>query len=118
MESIRTFTELKKGFISCLKITLIFTLVFSVFQGEDFSFKNVLFTFLVSAAYTFGIGFGNGIINSLLDKKWDWLEQTNLRVYFGIIAVTIYTVPVVIGINYIVFVWMQKLPVENFLRVI
>jgi hypothetical protein len=114
MESIRTFTELKKGFISCLKITLIFTLVFSVFQGEDFSFKNVLFTFLVSAAYTFGIGFGNGIINSLLDKKWDWLEQTNLRVYFGIIAVTIYTVPVVIGINYIVFVWMQKLPVENF----
>jgi sensor histidine kinase YesM len=114
MEGIRTVTELKKGFISCLKITLVFTLIFSVFQGDDFSLKNLLLTFLVSATYTFGIGFGNGIINSLLDKKWDWLEQTNLRVYFGIIAVTLYTVPVVIGINYMVFVWMQKLPIEKF----
>ncbi len=114
MESIRTSAELRKGLISCLKISLIFTLIFSVFQGDDFSLKNLLLTFLVSATYTFGIGFGNGIINSLLDKKWDWLEQTNLRVYFGIMAVTLYTVPVVIGINYIVFVWIQKLPIEKF----
>ncbi|HEX9151399.1 MAG TPA: histidine kinase [Flavobacterium sp.] len=107
-QRIHTFTEFKKGTIVSLKIALIFTFVFSLIQGR-FDFETVLTTFWVSSLYSFGIGFGNGVINSLLNKKWDWLEHTNLRVYFGIIATVVYTIPVVLGIDYLTFVVFQKM---------
>lgn len=107
--------SLKKGFIDCLKITLVFTLVFSLIQA-DFSPKTLLRTFLVSALYSYGIGFGNGIINGVLDRRWDWLEQTNLRVYFGIICTILYTIPVVLGIDYLTFVVFQKMDISEFLN--
>lgn len=110
---IHTFTELRKGSILCLKISLIFTLVFSLLEFS-FDVKDVLVTFAVSSLYSFGIGFGNGVINVLLDKKWDWLEQTNLRVYFGIITTVLYTVPVVLGIDFLTFVVFQKLDPSEF----
>ena len=112
-QRIKTFTEFKKSSILCLKIALIFTLVFSFVQ-LNFDLKNVLITFVVSAMYSFGIGFGNGMINVFLDKKWDWLEHTNLRVYFGIIATVLYTVPVVLGIDYVTFVIFQKMNPSEF----
>ncbi|MFV8342775.1 histidine kinase [Flavobacterium sp. XS2P39] len=112
-QRIHTFTEFKKGTLISLKIALIFTFVFSLVQGR-FDLKTVLTTFWVSSLYSFGIGFGNGVINSLLDKKWDWLEQTNLRVYFGIIATVLYTVPVVLGIDYLTFVVFQKMDPDAF----
>ncbi len=112
-QRIHTFTEFKKGTIVSLKIALIFTFVFSLVQGS-FDLETVLTTFWVSSLYSFGIGFGNGVINSLLDKKWDWLEQTNLRVYFGMIATVLYTVPVVLGIDYLTFVVFQKMNPSEF----
>ncbi|RTY97229.1 histidine kinase, partial [Flavobacterium bomense] len=104
---------LKKGFIDCFKISLVFTLVFSLIQA-DFSTKILLNTFSVSALYSYGIGFGNRLINTILDRRWNWLEQTNLRVYFGIISTILYTVPVVLGIDYLTFVVFQKMDVLNF----
>jgi len=104
---------LKKGFVDCFKIALVFTLVFSLIQA-DFSPKTLLTTFSVSALYSYGIGFGNGFINTILDRRWNWLEQTNLRVYFGIISTILYTVPVVLGIDYLTFVVFQKMDVSNF----
>jgi sensor histidine kinase YesM len=112
-QRIHTFTEFKKGTIVSLKIALIFTFVFSLVQGS-FDLETVLTTFWVSSLYSFGIGLGNGVINSLLDKKWDWLEQTNLRVYFGMIATVLYTVPVVLGIDYLTFVVFQKMNPSEF----
>ena len=113
-QRMHTYTEFKKGTIVSLKIALIFTFVFSLIQGS-FDVETILTTFWVSSLYSFGIGFGNGVINSLLDKKWDWLEHTNLRVYFGIIATVLYTVPVVLIIDYITFVVFQKMnPAEFF----
>ncbi|MFE3870348.1 histidine kinase [Flavobacterium sp. ZS1P70] len=112
-QRIHTYTEFKKGTIVTLKIALIFTFVFSLIQGS-FYLKTVLTTFWVSSLYSFGIGFGNGAINTLLDKKWDWLEHTNLRVYFGIIATVLYTVPVVLGIDYLTFVVFQKMNPSEF----
>jgi hypothetical protein len=112
-QRIHTFTEVKKGTIVSLKIALIFTFVFSLIQGR-FDFETVLTTFWVSLLYSFGIGFGNGVINSLLNKRWDWLEHTNLRVYFGIIATVLYTVPVVLGIDYLTFVVFQKMNPNEF----
>jgi hypothetical protein len=110
-----TLVSLKKGFIDCFKIAMVFTLVFSLMQA-DFSPKTLLITFLVSALYSYGIGFGNGIINDILDLRWDWLEQTNLRVYFGIISTILYTIPVVLGIDYLTFVVFQKMDVSEFLN--
>jgi hypothetical protein len=109
----KTISEFREGLLLCLKITLIFTFVFSLVQ-RNFELKNVLMTFVVSALYSFGIGFGNGVINVFLDKKWDWLEQTNLRVYFGIISTIVYTVPVVLGIDYLTFVVFQKFDSSQF----
>jgi sensor histidine kinase YesM len=108
-----TFSDYKDNFILCFKITAIFTLIFSVLQ-QNFELRNIGITFLISAMYSYGIGFGNGAINVLLDKKWDWREQTNLRVYFGILATVLYTVPVVLGIDYITFVVFQGLKITEF----
>jgi hypothetical protein len=106
---------LKKGFIDCFKITMVFTLVFSLIQG-DFRPYSLLITFSVSALYSYGIGFGNGIINDILDRRWDWLQQTNLRVSFGVVCTLLYTVPVVLGIDYLTFVVFQKMDASQFLN--
>jgi sensor histidine kinase YesM len=93
---------------------MVFTIIFSAFLGADLTVENVLITFLLSCLYSFGLGFGNGYINVLLDRKWDWLEQTNLRVYFGILFTVLYTVPAVLAVNFIVFVVIQHLPLTSF----
>ncbi|WP_264553859.1 histidine kinase [Flavobacterium sp. N2038] len=108
------FSDLKSGTIVCFKISMVFTVIFSAFLGDSLNFQNVLLTFLLSSLYSFGLGFGNGFLSVLLDKKWDWLEQTNLRVYYGILVTVLYTVPAVLAINYIVFIVAQKRPVEDF----
>ena len=108
------FSDLKSGTIVCFKISMVFTVIFSALLGDDFSIKNVLITFSLSCLYSFGLGFGNGYLNNLLDRKWDWLEQTNLRVYYGILVTVLYTIPVVLGIDYIIFVILQKRPVDEF----
>src|SRR6187402_1407193 len=113
-QRIYVFSEMQKGALTCLKIALIFTLLFSVLFGNEFSIENILISFLISSMYSFGLGFGNGLINVLLDKKWNWLEQTNLRVYFGIIATVLYTVPIVLGINYITFVLLNHMSSSDF----
>jgi len=113
-QRIHTFTEIKKGALTCLKIALFFTLIFSVLFGSDLNYETVSISFLISAMYSFGLGFGNGLINMFLDKKWDWLEQTNLRVFFGILATVLYTIPVVLGIDYFIFVVIQKTPIDQF----
>ncbi|TDW48683.1 2TM domain-containing protein [Flavobacterium sp. 270] len=109
-----TFGNLKSGTIMCFKISMLFTIIFSAFLGADLNVKNVLLTFFLSCLYSFGLGFGNGFLNVLLDRKWDWLEQTNLRVYYGILVTILYTVPAVLGINYIVFVVVQGRSFDDF----
>lgn len=109
-----SFTELKSGTIICFKISMVFAIIFSACLGDDFNIRNVLVTFFVSCLYSFGLGFGNGFINVFLDRKWDWLEQTNLRVYYGILTTILYTVPVVLAINYFIFVVLQDVTLEVF----
>ncbi|MEN8966432.1 MAG: sensor histidine kinase, partial [Polaribacter sp.] len=98
-----TIKNLKQAIVLCLKITAAFGLFFSIIFG-DFTLKSILWSMGVSAIYTFGIGFGNGFINKFLSMRWSWITQTNQRVWAGIIATVLYTVPVVLGINYIVFI--------------
>ncbi|WP_348798885.1 histidine kinase [Flavobacterium adhaerens] len=109
-----SFEDLRKGTMTYFKVSMVFTVIFSAFLGDDLNVKNVLLTFVLSCFYSFGLGFGNGYLNMLLDKKWDWLEQTNIRVYYGVLVTVLYTIPVVLGINYFIFIFLKKMSIDEF----
>ncbi len=104
-QEVFTIRSLRKGVVVCTKISLGFTVLFTVLLS-NYSFQGILNTFLVSAMFSFGLGFGNGLINNYLSTRWDWITETNKRVTAGIIATILYTVPVVLGINYVTFIVM------------
>ena len=95
--------QFKDGLIVSLKITLIFALFFTLIN-QNFSLKAIWYTLLISAMYSFGLGFVQGIINDYLTKKWNWIEHTNTRIWAGIMTTVSYTVPVVLLINYVNFI--------------
>jgi sensor histidine kinase YesM len=107
--------SIKEGFFISLKITLIFTVFFTLIY-QEFSFKEISYSFLISGLYSFGLGFGQGIINDYLSLKWSWVEQTNARVWAGIIATVIYTVPIVLIINYITLIVIPNRNPEKFFQ--
>ena len=91
MENREVFTirSVKKGAILCLKLTIIFGILFGVLFGEG-TLDGIIWSFIISGMYCFGIGFGNGLINNYLSSKWNWITQTNLRVWAGIIAIGVW----------------------------
>ncbi|MFY9241735.1 MAG: histidine kinase [Polaribacter sp.] len=95
--------DIKSGIIVSLKITTIFAVFFILFN-QDFSLKSIGYSFLISGMYSFGLGFAQGLINEFLSKKWSWVEDTNARVWAGIISTVLYTVPIVLAINYFTFI--------------
>lgn len=107
--------NLKKGFIICFKITLFFTFLFGVIF-QDFSLENLWKTFVISALFSYGMGFGNGLINNYLNSKWDWISQTNERVTAGILATVLYTVPLVLAINYLVLIVWGNTELVDFFK--
>ena len=102
-QEVYTMRNLKKGFIACFKITILFTILFGFILKQS-SLEGILITFVISAMFTYGMGFGNGLINSYLDTKWNWIEQTNQRVIAGIIATVLYSIPLVLSINYVTLI--------------
>ena len=62
-----TKRQFKEGVIVSLKITLIFALLFTLIN-QNFSFKAIGYTLLISAMYSFGLGFAQGIINDSLSE--------------------------------------------------
>lgn len=116
MESKEVFTikSLKRGFIVCFQITILFTILFGlIFQQK--TLDGILRTFAISAMFSYGMGFGNGLINNYLSTKWDWITQTNQRVTAGIIATILYSVPLVLIINYVTLVvWGDTAPEDFF----
>ncbi|NNC69654.1 MAG: histidine kinase [Flavobacteriaceae bacterium] len=115
METKKVFTirNFKSGFILCLKISLILGIVFAILYRQ-YSVENFLLSLGISAMYTFGIGFGLNLLNAYLSSRWDWVKQTNARVAVGIIGTLVYIVPVVLGINYVLFVGIQDLDPSKF----
>ncbi|MAD98351.1 MAG: histidine kinase [Flavobacteriaceae bacterium] len=107
--------NLRSGFIVSFKITLIFTAFFVLFN-QNFTLKGMGYTFIISALYSFGLGFGQGLINDLLSEKWSWTEETNIRVWAGIISTVLYTIPVVLGINYFTFIIVNGNDPDQFFK--
>ena len=108
-----TKRQFKEGVIVSLKITLIFALLFTLIN-QNFSLKAVGYTLLISAMYSFGLGFAQGIINDSLSKKWDWIEHTNTRIWAGIVTTVLYTVPVVLLIDYVNFIVISGHNIDRF----
>ena len=106
-QEINTFNNIRQGFVTCIKMTVIFGIIFS-FIFRQTTLEGIAWSFIISGMYSFGLGFGNGFINNFLSTKWDWIEQTNTRIWAGIITAILYTVPVVLGINYVVFIVVNE----------
>ncbi|WP_341221225.1 2TM domain-containing protein [Polaribacter atrinae] len=109
------YKKIKTDFIVCTKLTVVFGVIFIVIN-QQFGLKGIGFTFLISGMYSFTLGLGNGIINEYLNTKWDWVKETNKRVWSGIIATVIYTVIAVLIIHYIQYILLFGNSVENFFK--
>ena len=107
--------SIKEGLLVSLKITIIFAVLF-VIINQNFSIKAIGYTFFISAMYSYGLGFAQGVINDVLSKKWDWVEHTNTRVWAGIISTVIYTIPIVLLINYVSFIILSGNDSSNFFK--
>ena len=94
-ENIYAVSKIKRAFGICFKTTLLFGIFFLI-VFQQFTLKGAAYTFLLSAMYSFGLGFGNSYLNIYLSSKWDWITQTNKRVTTGIIGTILYTVPIVL----------------------
>ncbi|WP_064967765.1 2TM domain-containing protein [Tenacibaculum ovolyticum] len=107
--------SIKNDIWICLKLTIAFG-VFFIVINQQFTLKGAALTFLISAMYSFILGLGNGIVNDYLNTKWDWVTQTDQRVWAGVIATVTYTVIAVLVIHYIQYVVMFGHPVSNFFK--
>ncbi|MBL4604482.1 MAG: histidine kinase, partial [Flavobacteriaceae bacterium] len=107
--------NLKKGFIICLKLTMLFTVVF-VLINNNYTLYGIGITFIISAMFSYGMGFGNGFINNYLNSKWSWVTQTNKRVSAGIIATVLYTIPLVLSIDYVMLIVFGNTEPEAFFK--
>ncbi|WP_028889290.1 2TM domain-containing protein [Tenacibaculum ovolyticum] len=107
--------SIKNDIWICLKLTIAFG-VFFIVINQQFTLKGAALTFLISAMYSFVLGLGNGIVNDYLNTKWDWVTQTDQRVWAGVIATVTYTVVAVLVIHYIQYVVMFGHPVSNFFK--
>lgn len=110
-----TKENVREGVIITLKITLIFGVFFTIIN-QNFDVKSIAISFLISGIYSFGLGFGQGLLNDYLTTKWSWIENTKQRVWSGVIATMSYTVPVVLFINYMQFVVIPGASSEAFLQ--
>ena len=99
-QEVFTIRSARKGFIVCLQLTIVFGLLFGVLFNS-FSWEGLGKSMLISAMFSFGMGFGNGLLNQYLSSRWDWITQTNQRVTAGIIGTILYTVPLVLAIDYV-----------------
>ena len=114
-QEVYNIKSIKKGIILCLKLTVLFGVLFGVLFKQT-TINGIMWSFIISGMYCFGIGFGNGFINNFLSKRWNWITQTNERVWAGIIATILYTVPVVLIINYVVFIIINNNNPDNFFK--
>ena len=107
------FKKLKSDFIVCTKLTVVLGFVF-ILINQEFTVRGMGMTFLISAMYSFTLGLGNGIINEYLNSKWDWVKETNKRVWVGMFTTIVYTGVAVLIIHYVQYIMIFGHKVENF----
>lgn len=114
-ENKNVINKLKQDFWVCLKMTLIFG-VFFIIVNRQFSVKGAGVVLLFSAMYSFVLGMGNGYINDYLSSKWSWVEETNQRVWAGVITTVIFNVIAVLLIHYMQYIIIFDRGITNFFK--
>ena len=104
----------RKSFVNIFWISLASGLFFFTFFSPDKTFENFLFYVLTSVFYTFVLAVGNGVVNDFLNKRYSWVAQTRKRTVYGVIALLITNFTLAYFCNYIVFVVVKGMSVEQF----
>jgi len=96
-------------------VALIIALVFFVASG-NFSFQSFLKYLTISAVYSYGLGFVQGIINHVLNIRWNWVHNTKKRVLIGALVTLVYTSLAILAIHYILYVLIGGTSIDEFLK--
>jgi sensor histidine kinase YesM len=89
--------NLRKEIIRSLWMTIKLVLVMSafIFIGgliAGASYYSILSSIFISSIYCFAMSWGNGIISSLLEHKFDWIKHTSKRMIWGSILSIVYII--------------------------
>lgn len=114
-ESTFSIQMVKKELLLTIKLALIIGAIFFAINGL-YTLKVLLMSLTISFMYAFVLAFGQGLLNNYLSTKWNWVTQTNQRVWAGIIFTVLYTIPAILLIHYILFVKFGQEPIETFLK--
>lgn len=104
----------RKRFISLLWISLGIGTLFFLIMVHPKTLENYFFNILISAMYTFVIGFGNMWLNDYLDEKFSWIDETKERAIAAVVGTLVLNVVLVYVCNYLNFIIIQKQSTENF----
>ena len=97
----------RKDFYNILFISLGAGLFFFTFFDNEKTVENFLLTLGISLFYTVVLSTGNHQINSFLNKKFSWVDNTRQRTLFGILATVVANVVMVFLCNYVVFILLK-----------
>ncbi|OCA69373.1 histidine kinase [Chryseobacterium artocarpi] len=98
----------RKDIITLFVISFIVSMFFFFAFTSEKSLENFIYTILISLIYTIVLGGGNGLINSFLNKRFPWSEETSKRAVISIVSIVIANIILVYFCNYINFVLIQK----------
>lgn len=101
-------TKLKTEISTILWISFAIGAFFFIFFTRDKTIENLLLSFLVSFLYTVVFSVGNGLVNDYLNSKYSWIDDTKIRITFGIISTILVNILLVLGCNYLNFIVLQK----------
>lgn len=98
----------RKEIITLFWVSLIVSMFFFFAFTSEKSIESFVLTILISLLYTVVLGGGNGFLNSFLNKRFPWSEETTKRAVISIISIVIANIVLVYLCNYINFVLIQK----------
>ena len=108
------FDKLKKNILNLLYINIIISVFIFMLDGGEKNIQRFLMYFLVSGMYTFCIGFGNSYLNTFLDSKFSWTQQTRERAIAAVVGTLLLNILLVYFCNYINFILIQGKSEEKF----
>lgn len=109
-----TFDKIKKNALNFLYINIIVSVFIFMIDGGEKNIHRFLMYFLISGMYTFCIGFGNSYLNTFLDSKFSWTQQTRERAIAAVAGTLLLNILLVYFCNYINFILIQGKSQEKF----
>ncbi|MGU3374544.1 2TM domain-containing protein [Chryseobacterium sp. M5A1_1a] len=98
----------RKDITTMFGVSFIVSMFFFFAFTSEKTFENFIYTILISLIYTVVLGGGNGFLNSFLNKRFPWSEETSKRAIISIVSSLVANVILVYFCNYINFVLIQK----------